>query len=274
MTYFELQKGENMTQKSHNQKLTIPFDTRQALAFYVYALRDPDTKEVFYIGKGKGERILQHVTEAGKNPTSEKAKLKRIKEIEARGKSVDHLFIRTGIKTEPEAFAIEQAVIDAYAANRHNSVGKSVLTNLVAGHEHSERGLASLETVLARHASPKTPRVDRPILVLKLNRKWEPDMNQEDLLKVSRGVWRVGKEVRERAQVALVISFGVIRGVYEINKEAWAPAPEARHKGKWVFDGVVAKDKYLKALIGTDMGKQVRNQVSIQKFLDGFRPGK
>jgi hypothetical protein len=263
------------SRKSENQhKSVIPFDTQRALKFYVYALRDPSTKEVFYVGKGKGERILQHVTEAGKNPTSEKAKLKRIKEIEAKGKTVDHLFIRTGIESESEAFAVEQAVIDSYAANRQSTKGKSILTNLVSGHEHSERGLASLETVLARHASPKTPRVDRSILVLKLNRKWEPDMNQEDLLKVSKGVWRVGKEVRDRAQLAFVISFGVIRGVYEIDQRAWTPAAEDRHKGKWVFDGRVAQDKSLRSLIGTDMGKQVKNQVSIQKFLDGFKPGR
>lgn len=254
-------------------KITIPFDTRKALKFYVYALRDPDTKEVFYIGKGKDERILQHVTEAGKNPQSEKAKLKRIKDIEAKGKSVEHLFIRTGINTESEAFAIEQAVIDAFMANR-KAKGAAPLTNLVAGHDHSELGLASLDTVMARHATPLTPRVDVPLMVLKLNRRWEPDMDQEELLKASQGVWRVGKEVRERAEIALVISFGVIRGVYEIDKAAWAPTQDPKHKGKWVFDGRPASSKELKALIGTDMGKQVRNQVSIQKYLDGYKPKK
>lgn len=253
-------------------KHTIPFDTRKALGIYVYALRDPRNGEVFYIGKGKGERILQHVAEAGNNPKSEKAKLKRIRDIEASGHEVEHLFLRTGIKTDEEAFAIEQAVIDAFLANRATSNGASMLTNLVAGHEHQELGLASLETALAKHGKEKTPAIDRPVLVLKLNQKWEPDMNAQALLEVSRGVWGVGREIREKAEIALVISFGVIRGVYEIDKSAWQPTDQPEHKGKWVFNGKPATAPELVALIGTDMGEQVRNQVSFQKYLDGYRP--
>lgn len=253
-------------------KLSIPFDTQKALDFYIYALRDPSTKEVFYIGKGQGERILQHSTEAGKNPNSEKAKLRRIKEIEGKGKSVDHLFIRTGIKTEAEAFAIEQAVIDAFAANRHSAKGKGMLTNLVAGHEHSEKGLATLETVMARFAKPKTPKIERPILVLKLNQKWEPDMNSEQIYEAARGVWRIGKDSREKAEVALVITYGIVRGVYEIDKSGWRETSDLAHKGKWIFKGHVPHDEAILALIGSDMGKQVKNQANFQIFLNGFKP--
>jgi hypothetical protein len=249
----------------------IPYDTQLALKSYVYALRDPRDGEVFYVGKGTGDRILQHVTESGKNPMSEKAKLKRIKDIEANGLKVEHLFLRTGMDDDL-AFAIEQAVIDAFLANRATSNGVSRLTNLVAGHEHHELGLASLETVLAKHGKAKTPLIKEPILVLKLNQLWEPDMNPESLLKVSQGVWRVGKDVREKAQIALVISFGIIRGVYEIDRDGWKPASKVEDKGKWVFTGKVISDPKFSSLIGTDMGQQVRNQVSFQKFLDGFNP--
>ncbi|NBQ97407.1 MAG: GIY-YIG nuclease family protein [Microbacteriaceae bacterium] len=249
----------------------IPYDTQLALGCYVYALRDPRNGEVFYVGKGKGERILQHVAESGKNPLSEKAKLKRIKDIEADGLKVEHLFLRTGMDDDL-AFAIEQAVIDAFLANRATSNGVSRLTNLVAGHEHDELGLASLETVLARHGKTKTPPINEPILVLKLNQRWEPDMNPESLLKVSQGVWRVGREIRERAQIALVISFGIIRGVYEIDRAGWKPSPKDEDKGKWIFTGKVLSDPKFTSLIGTDMGQQVHNQVSFQKFLDGFNP--
>jgi len=267
-------EGNKMTlsaTSSESDANKIPYDTQLALGCYVYALRDPRDGEVFYVGKGKGERILQHVTESGKNPTSEKAKLKRIKDIEANGLKVEHLFLRTGMDDDL-AFAIEQAVIDAFLANRATSNGVSRLTNLVAGHEHHELGLASLETVLARHGKAKTPPIKEPILVLKLNQRWEPDMNPESLLKVSQGVWRVGKDIREKAQIALVISFGIIRGVYEIDRDGWKPAFKDEDKGKWVFAGKVLSDPKFSSLIGTDMGQQVRNQVSFQKFLDGFNP--
>lgn len=210
------------------------------------------------------------MVESTKNPQSEMAKLKRIKEIENEGREVEHLFLRTGIATDSEALAIEQAVIDAFLADRATSEGVSRLTNLVAGHEHDEHGLASLDTVLAKHAKATTPAIDRPVLVLKLNRRWEPDMNADSLLAASRGVWRVGKDVREQAEVALVISFGIIRGVYEIDRGGWRPATD-KDAGKWIFSGRVTSDPNLIALIGTDMGKQVQNQASFQKFLSGFK---
>lgn len=251
-------------------KVSIPFDTKLALGNYVYALRDPETQEVFYVGKGVGNRILQHTIEAKKNLTSEKAKLKRINQIEAKGLEVEHLFIRTGIATPEEALAIEQAVIDAYAANRKSIKGGWVLTNLVAGHEHDAKGLASFKNVIAKHQSLQTSKIDRPLLVFKLNRQWEPDMSEQSLLDVARGVWKVGAESREKAELAVVIAYGVIRGIYEIDKGAWQRATEKKHQGKWIFSAKRTSDKKLLALIGTDMGKKVRVQANFQKFLDGF----
>ena len=251
---------------------SIPHDTQKALGFYVYALRDPRNHEVFYIGKGKGERILQHVAEAKKDQKSEKAKLKRINEIESNGFEVEHLFLRTGMENALEALAIEQAVIDAFLANRPTSIGASKLTNLVAGHEHDARGLASLDTILGRYGKAKTPEIDHPILVLKLNRKWKPEMSSEDLLKVSRKAWGVGAEIREKAEFAFVISFGIIRGVYEIDRTAWEPALDDKGKSKWQFDGKPTSQPHLLDLVGTDMGPQVRSQKEFQKFLHGFKP--
>ena len=35
-------------------------NTKEALKYYVYVYSDPDTKEPFYVGKGKGNRVIKH----------------------------------------------------------------------------------------------------------------------------------------------------------------------------------------------------------------------
>ncbi len=89
-------------------KLSDPVHER--LGYYVYRLVDRRNDETFYVGKGKGGRILQHVTDA-RSSAIESRKLNRIREIEAGGSSVSFLIHRHGL-TEKEAFEVEAALID------------------------------------------------------------------------------------------------------------------------------------------------------------------
>ena len=61
------------------EKPSIKFFSEKAIehlnGFYVYALIDPRNNQVFYIGKGAGNRVFSHEIESGKSPKSEKAKL-------------------------------------------------------------------------------------------------------------------------------------------------------------------------------------------------------
>lgn len=41
--------------------------TKEALKYYVYVYSDPDTKEPFYVGKGKGNRAFQHLDDQSEN---------------------------------------------------------------------------------------------------------------------------------------------------------------------------------------------------------------
>ena len=43
---------------------SVPVEVRNKLGVYVYALVDPRTSEVFYVGKGQGNRVYQHVQAA------------------------------------------------------------------------------------------------------------------------------------------------------------------------------------------------------------------
>jgi len=91
----------------------IIFDRAQKDNFglYVYALQDPFTNEIFYIGQGQGERMLNHASDAGKNLYSKKDQVNRINEINRLGGKVKYYIAAYGL-TKLEADKIESSLHD------------------------------------------------------------------------------------------------------------------------------------------------------------------
>jgi hypothetical protein len=243
--------------------LSIPYEVAEKLKYYVYALRDPRDGRVFYVGKGKGARINSHVVEAGKDPSSEHAKLRTITEIENRGHQVDLLFLRTEL-SEAESLAVEQAVIDAFTADGHP------LTNLVKGHDSGRLGLAALPAVVARYGAAACPAIEHPVIMVKMQRGWRADMNAKQVYDTTRGHWKVGPDVRARAKYCLGIAFGIVRGAYRIDD--WFPSAMEWDAGqnRWGFNGGEADE--LKHVVGTHVRDVFPNQVMYRKFLSGYQP--
>lgn len=246
--------------------MTIPVHIQLQLGYYVYALRDPRDNEVFYIGKGKGERIIQHLAEAGKDydPEVESKKIDRIYSIEASGQSVEHLFLRWGIEDEDTAFTVEQAVIDAFAA-----AGKD-LTNRVKGHKSSELGLASLQTVVSLFEADPLPAIDAPVIMLKINRLWKPELSPIQIQDATHGYWKIGLDSRSTAKYALGIAYGIVRGVYRVGD--WHESTIDGHDNRWWFEAEEAPE------LGHLIGKHVKDAFipgssnPYQKYLDGYFP--
>jgi len=169
--------------------------------FYVYALIDPRNGQLFYIGKGTGNRVFSHEAESNKSPQSEKAKLQRIREIEGAGLEVKRLVVNWGL-TENEAFAAEATLINLIS---HLSV--DTLTNIVSGH-HVHKSLTVEEFELLYGAQPLAPSdIRHNIMVIKINQRYHRDMSARELYDAVRGIWRASLKTINGKNIEYV--FGV-----------------------------------------------------------------
>ncbi len=207
----------------------------EQLGFYVYALRDtrPDRGgRIFYVGKGVGDRVYQHVRAALEeaDPAARASlKLDTIRDIHAAGLEVGVEIVRHRMQ-ESVAFEVEAGLIDGLRL-----VGID-LTNEVVGMDSVARGWHPLgELIALYHAQPLQPTTDR-LLLIKINRLYKPTMSEAEIYEVTRKWWRCDPH-RRRPDVALAVYLGIVRAAYHI--EAWEQAePEnGNATGRWAFTG-------------------------------------
>jgi hypothetical protein len=184
---------------------------QEQVGWYVYLLRDPRDGQIFYVGKGRGDRVFQHAKDALVGADEVGDKLGRIRAIHAAGTRVQAEILRHHIGSEAQAYVVEAAVIDAFRA-----LGRD-LDNEVLGH-HALYGWATTDVVASIYDAPPLDVVEDSIVFLKVPRLWTPTMEASELFEAARGWWRVGATV-SRARYAVAVNLGVTRAVYEI--EYW-----------------------------------------------------
>ena len=108
--------------------------------FYVYELIDPRDLSVFYVGKGQGNRVSQHVRDVRAGRVDNVEKYRRIKEIHAAGLNVVER-IASRHETEAQAFAAERVAIASLRAGLTNIVGGTT-SNAEANVERARAALA------------------------------------------------------------------------------------------------------------------------------------
>jgi hypothetical protein len=223
-------------------RLSDPVHER--LGYYVYRLVDRRTSETFYVGKGKGGRLLQHVTDARMTDT-ETRKLRRIREIEAEGGRVSFLIHRHGL-TEKEAFEVEAALIDAYPG----------ALNEADGHYNRDRGCMPLSELISIYDPPKIA-ITEPAVLINIGQEWHRGLSDdpEKLYERTSRYWACAPD-RHLAKYAFAVSRGVIRQVYRIEKwtkhdmrtityddgRVKTPAHQLKTIWRYSFDGVPAPE--------------------------------
>lgn len=180
--------------------------------YYVYGLIDPRTNQIFYIGKGTGNRVFEHEKESLSNPDSDKLKLKTISEIHSSGLDVEKVIINSNL-TESEAFAAEAALINAF-----NYISDIGLTNIVAGH-HSPEAL-SVEDFEKTHGAEELREEDikHNILVIRINQLYRRNMTQYELYECVRGIWKASMKRVESVDYVFGVYNSLIVAVYKPDK--------------------------------------------------------
>lgn len=179
--------------------------------FYVYALIDPRSNDVFYIGKGTGNRVFSHEMESGKTSVVEKEKIRKIQDIEKSGLSVKRIMVNWGL-SEQEAFASEASLINLF-----NFISGNQLSNIVAGH-HIHEGLTVENFELKYGAVPlKIEEIKHNILIIKINKLYRKDMSNYEIYDAVRGMWKVSLESIKSRKIQYVFAVynGLIVGVYK-----------------------------------------------------------
>ena len=187
------------------------------IGFYVYALQDPSTDTIFYVGKGVENRWYSHITDSRKSEIGAPSeKLEMIRAIEKRGESVKVWIVRHGIQDEKTAYEVEAAV-----AHTLKIIGSAVssahmvdLKNLVETH-HPERGLISVGRAQSLYNARRAPEITVPCVLVKVSRLWNPEMSDEEVMEATVGWWPYQKKAHH-AKYAFAVSRGTIRGIYRI----------------------------------------------------------
>lgn len=99
--------------------------------------------------------------------------------------------------------------------------------------------------------------IQDPVLLIRINQLYSPDMTPDELYDCTRGVWVVGAR-RENAKYAVAVYKGEILEVFEI--DGWHRAGTTqygsreidldRHGGRWEFTGRIASEDVRSRYVG------------------------
>lgn len=250
---------------------------------YVYYLEDPRDRSIFYVGKGQGERVFQHMKEAESYLGHEKApteKLDRIRDILTAGLRPRHVILRSGL-SEYESLEVEAAMIDL--------LGIENLTNMVRG-TGTERGIRDAGRLYA--AAPRRAKshnfeficqdeckLEQPSILFRMNQLFSETLTSEQLYDATRGIWRVSTSRASAAVFGMTVSKGLVREVYEITLNSWRQFdPSARPLQLPTREGqdIYQESKYQRGYCffsGKVAAPEIREKYLLKSVKGYFTPG-
>ncbi|MCH5234825.1 MAG: hypothetical protein J1E16_05985 [Muribaculaceae bacterium] len=213
------------------------------IGHYVYLLIDPRDNNIFYVGKGQGDRIFAHAKGALKEtePSVLSPKIELIKEIIGAGEDVEYRIVRWNLENEKKAFEIESILIDLLTNQDLKKKGE--LKNKIDGRHSSVYGIQTPKEIEAKltRGNLDTANLKDKLLAISLNQSLEGPSLYERV----RGNWKLNRKRVEKVDYVLAVYDRVIIGVFKPEKweevEDIASNIKKRHRLK--FSGEIVEDK-------------------------------
>lgn len=187
------------------------FNTAE-LGNYVYVYSDPDDHKPFYIGRGKGNRVFNHLTydatKKNKDPKENK-KIEKLEELRKKKKDPIIEILIHGLDLET-AKAVETAAIDLIGVNN--------LTNQKRGDKAEEYGIMDVTSLNAKYQRDILEEEDITdnVMMININKLYSSNMTPFELYEATRGYWRVGKINSDKVKIVLSVYGGMVLEVYEV----------------------------------------------------------
>lgn len=236
-------------------------ETAEALKYYVYRLIDPRDGQTFYVGKGKGDRVFAHAAqqlELSNDPDIDEddtsLKLRTIGEIRAEGLEVIHVIHRHGMD-EATSFEVEAALIDAYPG----------LSNIAGGHGNGDFGCAHVKQLEQKYNAEPAP-VDQRFIAVNVSRSIEECGG--DYYKAARYAWKISEWRRKMGAPVAAYRNGIIRAVFEIQKDGWLPADDPEFQGQRAY-GELSSNRW--GFVSHSTSEEVWNRYVGKRLPDGAR---
>ncbi|MFZ4457315.1 MAG: LEM-3-like GIY-YIG domain-containing protein [Bacteroidales bacterium] len=172
------------------------------LKYYVYIYSHPETNVIFYVGKGKGNRVFSHLCDK-----SESKKVQYIDELHSLGLIPKIEILIHGLENEEIALKIESAIIDL--------IGMSNLTNIQRGYKSASFGRMTIDQIKSLYDKQEI-NIDDPSILIRINKAFRYSMTETELYDYTRGRWKIDPQRAKNAKYGFAVFEGVIQEVYEI----------------------------------------------------------
>ena len=219
---YDKKRGDKMKQINGFSK-----EVCNEIKAYVYRLIDPRNGQTFYVGKGRGNRVFAHVSQAldgyegvkyrDKDEDDLSAKIQTIRDIHNEGLNVIHVIHRYGM-TDDQAFEVESALMDAYPG----------LTNIQGGH-NNDRGITnalSLQQKYSLEVYKERPNFKYILIKVRESRvkevQFEKSLSLEDsIYETVRSSWKISQNNANKYPYVIGAVDGVVKGVYKVKENGW-----------------------------------------------------